>query len=276
MRARSIKPGICDNELLGTADPLLTLLFERLWMMADREGRLEDRPLRIKAQAFPYRDGLDVDKLLTWLHDNRFIHRYESGAKYIQVLKFSEHQKPHQNEKPSVIPAPESTTLVSSEHNQGANHLALTPSSLTPDSGLLTAPSGSGTSAAPTARKTVSREIPPEWMLDFKLAYPERSGDPNWRGAQRAAHARILEGHLPAEFLAGAHRYADFCRATGKVGTEFVQQASKFLGPSKPFLLPWTAPQKPETASERILRKLNDPNRVIDHELDAIPAAIAS
>jgi hypothetical protein len=43
MRARSIKPGICDNEILGTADPLYTLLFERLWMMADREGRLEDR-----------------------------------------------------------------------------------------------------------------------------------------------------------------------------------------------------------------------------------------
>jgi len=146
MRARSIKPGICDNELLGTADPFCTLLFERLWMMADREGRLEDRPLRIKAQAFPYREGLDIEALLRWLDEHDFIQRYVAdGVRYIQVIKFLGHQKPHQNEKPSVIPAPgarttieASTTKAPSEHNQGTKHLALTPSSLTPDSGLLT------------------------------------------------------------------------------------------------------------------------------------------
>lgn len=146
MRARSIKPGVCDNELLGTADPFCTLLFERLWMMADREGRLEDRPLRIKAKAFPYREGLDIEALLNWLHDKGFIQRYTAGDRYIQICKFSEHQKPHQNEKASIIPAPseqpkkeESTTKEPSQHNQGTKHLALTPSSLTPDSGLLTA-----------------------------------------------------------------------------------------------------------------------------------------
>jgi hypothetical protein len=146
VRARSIKPGICDNEILGTADPLYTLLFERLWMMADREGRLEDRPLRIKAQAFPYRDGLDVDPMLVWLSEHGFIVRYVvDGNRYIQVCKFSEHQKPHQNEKDSVIPSVPSTTLVASEHNQGDKRLALNPSSLnphslTPDSGSLAAP----------------------------------------------------------------------------------------------------------------------------------------
>lgn len=153
MRARSIKPGICDNEILGTADPFYTLLFERLWMMADRAGRLEDRPLRIKAQAFPYRDGLDVNPMLDWLHEHNFIVRYEaSGNKYIQVCKFLEHQKPHQNEKESVIPEQASTTKVASEHNQGRKHLALNPSSLTPDSGLLTPDSGS-LDVAPPATK---------------------------------------------------------------------------------------------------------------------------
>lgn len=171
MRARSIKPGICDNELLGTADLLYTVLFERLWMMADREGRLEDRPLRIKAQAFPYREGLDVGPALQWLHDNGFIRRYAvAGIRYIQVIKFKEHQKPHQNEKQSVIPttpvepeAEASTTKVASEHNQGSKHLALNPSSLTPDSpfsdsGLLTA--GNSTSPPPPGReaKLVPRE----------------------------------------------------------------------------------------------------------------------
>lgn len=137
MRARSIKPGICDNELLGTADPFYTLLFERLWMIADREGRLEDRPLRIKAQAFPYRDGLDVVPMLDWLEVNGFIARYEAeGKKFIQILMFLKHQSPHKNEQPSVIPPMPggNTTKVAPEHNQGSAKDALTPSSLTPDS----------------------------------------------------------------------------------------------------------------------------------------------
>jgi hypothetical protein len=148
MRARSIKPGICDNEILGTADPFYTLLFERLWMMADREGRLEDRPLRIKAQAFPYRDGLDVEPMLQWLAQHEFIARYEVGGKrYIQVLMFWKHQKPHSNEQDSVIPprSEQSTTKVVPERSQGdcmdaLNPSSLTPHSLTPDSGSLAAP----------------------------------------------------------------------------------------------------------------------------------------
>jgi hypothetical protein len=102
MRARGIKPGICNNEILGAADPLYTLLFERLWMMADRAGRLEDRPLRIKALAFPYRDGLDVEPLLAWLHEHSFIVRYTvGGSAYIQVSNFLKHQCPHVKERPA-------------------------------------------------------------------------------------------------------------------------------------------------------------------------------
>ena len=77
-RARSLKPALFRNEILGTADPFYTLLFESLWLIADREGRLEDRPIRIKADTFPYREGIDIDAMLTWLHDNGFIIRYDS------------------------------------------------------------------------------------------------------------------------------------------------------------------------------------------------------
>lgn len=113
----------------------------------------------------------------------------------------------------------------------------------------------------------------PDWFLDFKLAYPERNGDPNWRGALSAANARMAEGHTPAEFLAGARRYAAHQEAAGKVGTEYVQQASRFLGPSKPFLLPWKPPPKPENATERLLRGLNDSDsRVIEHDPERTPA----
>ncbi len=74
-RSRNIKPGLFKNEILGIADPLYTLAFQGLWVLADREGRLEDRPLRIKAETFPYRETISMDALLDWLHANGFILR---------------------------------------------------------------------------------------------------------------------------------------------------------------------------------------------------------
>lgn len=105
-RARNIKPALFRNEVLGVADPLYTLLFQSLWLLADREGRLEDRPIRIKADTFPYRDGLNVDAMLSWLHDNGFIIRYQSREnRYIQIVNFAKHQNPHKNEAVSEIPS---------------------------------------------------------------------------------------------------------------------------------------------------------------------------
>jgi hypothetical protein len=107
-RARNIKPGLFKNEILGVADPLYTLLFEGLWLLADRAGRLEDRPLRIKAEVFPYRDGLDVAAMLSWLELSGFIRRYlANGLALIQIVEFVKHQNPHKNEPESEWPGPE-------------------------------------------------------------------------------------------------------------------------------------------------------------------------
>lgn len=106
-RARNIKPGTFKNEILGVADPIYTLLFQGLWTLADREGRLEDRPLKIRGELFPYREGLDMDALLGWLDDNKFIQRYEvDGRKCIWVVEFVKHQNPHKNEPASELPTP--------------------------------------------------------------------------------------------------------------------------------------------------------------------------
>lgn len=110
-RARNIKPGLFKNEILGVADPLFTLLFQGLWLLADRAGRLEDRPLRIKAEVFPYREGISVDDMLNWLQTNGFIVRYQvKDLRAIQIINFEKHQNPHVREVPSEIPA---------EHSQG-------------------------------------------------------------------------------------------------------------------------------------------------------------
>lgn len=107
-RARNIKPSLFKNEVLGVADPLYTILFEGLWVLADREGRLEDRPLRIKGEVFPYRDGVDVDAMLSWLASHGFIRRYVAkGVKCIAILNFTKHQNPHKNESVSELPSPD-------------------------------------------------------------------------------------------------------------------------------------------------------------------------
>jgi hypothetical protein len=105
-RIRSLKIGFFKNEELAALPYEARLLFEGLWLLADREGRLEDRPRRIKAEVFPY-DVIDVEPLLAALHDARFILRYAAdGAAYIQVLTFWRHQRPKNDEAVSVIPAP--------------------------------------------------------------------------------------------------------------------------------------------------------------------------
>ena len=103
-RARNIKPGFFKNEALADSSCETRLLFIGLWTLADREGRLEDRPRRIRAELFPF-DGFDVDSMLTELQGLGFLTRYEvDGNKYIQITNFVKHQDPHYREKASEIP----------------------------------------------------------------------------------------------------------------------------------------------------------------------------
>ncbi|OUM01770.1 hypothetical protein [Variovorax sp. JS1663] len=104
-RARNIKPSIMDNEALAELAPIDRLLFIYLWMLADREGRLEDRPKRIAKQAIPYDDDADADAILSRLHASGFIKRYSAAGKAcIQIVNFSKHQAPHGTEKDGDIP----------------------------------------------------------------------------------------------------------------------------------------------------------------------------
>jgi hypothetical protein len=118
-RARNIKPSFFANEHLAECDPYARLLFAGLWCLADREGRLEDRPKRIRAELFPY-DNCDADALLEQLQAHGFISRYAHGEhRFIQVLNFGKHQNPHVKEAKSTIPAQEEKELAPVEHSAG-------------------------------------------------------------------------------------------------------------------------------------------------------------
>jgi hypothetical protein len=121
-RARNIKPSIMDNEDLAELEPLTRLLFIYLWMLADREGRLEDRPKRIAAQALAYDRNADVQAMLDVLQRGRFIDRYSAGGvACIQITGFSKHQTPHGTEKDSVLPSNEGKVT---KHIRGKNGYA--------------------------------------------------------------------------------------------------------------------------------------------------------
>ncbi len=107
-RIRSIKPQFFINDELAALGPLDRLLFIGLWTMGDREGRLEDRPVKIKAAILPY-DSHDVEAALRRLAERGFIERYSvegDARRYIQITNFGKHQCPNSKELPSAIPAP--------------------------------------------------------------------------------------------------------------------------------------------------------------------------
>ena len=132
MRARNIKPGFFRDEQLLQVPPLGRLLFAGLWCLADREGRLLDRPAQIKWDILPA-DDCDVNALLAELTMRGFIRRYTAdGIRYIEVTRFLAHQRPHYKEKASVIPPPPDTTPAQKHDSTRSD--SLIPDSLIPDS----------------------------------------------------------------------------------------------------------------------------------------------
>jgi len=136
-RARNIKPGFYKNEDLAECSVWARFIFPGLWMLADREGRLEYRPKRIKAELLPF-DSQEIEPLLMELEGKKFIHKYQiDGSWFLQILKFSEHQSPHYSEKPSVInppPLPEYSEKPQAIKEGSKPSDSLIPDSLIPES----------------------------------------------------------------------------------------------------------------------------------------------
>jgi hypothetical protein len=114
-RARSLKPGFHKNADLIALPPLTRILFAGLWTIADRDGRLEDRPKQIKIEVLP------------------------GDSCNIEIPTWKKHQNPHKDERPSIIPAPyeHSASTIQApckDSSNPADSLNLTPDSLIPDS----------------------------------------------------------------------------------------------------------------------------------------------
>ena len=114
-RARLLKPDFFDDEKLTLLPFGARILFEALWTLADREGRLRDNPAKIAAYVFPAlgNEGLqgkarrDVPAWLELLAEHKMVKRYEvAGEPYMLLRNWGRHQKVHINEPKSALPPP--------------------------------------------------------------------------------------------------------------------------------------------------------------------------
>jgi hypothetical protein len=104
-RQRTVAPGFFKNEDLGSCSALARLLFAGLWCWADREGRVEDRPRRLRAEILPY-DQVNGEELVAELETHGLVSRYEvDGVKVLEVVNFRKYQDPHPREAASTLPA---------------------------------------------------------------------------------------------------------------------------------------------------------------------------
>jgi hypothetical protein len=130
-RIRYLKPDFFTDEDIGKLSFEVRLLYQGLWVNADKEGRLEDRPQSLKTKIFPY-DEVDIEAGLKRLEEIKaysnqpFIHRYTSeGFRYIQIINWHKHQKPHHTEKCSEIPEPPTLPLFTEKTKKHINNKSL-------------------------------------------------------------------------------------------------------------------------------------------------------
>ena len=125
-RDRMIKYDFFVNEELGSLPALTRLLFIGMWCLADREGRLKNRPAQLKAQILPYDENADVEKMLQELEDKGALLCYKvENSSYIWIKNFVRHQRIHPKEVDSQLPDPQADTQAWIKHEQPcAKHIS--------------------------------------------------------------------------------------------------------------------------------------------------------
>ncbi|HDT2094809.1 TPA: helix-turn-helix domain-containing protein [Enterobacter roggenkampii] len=88
-----------------------------------------------------------------------------------------------------------------------------------------------------SSKENYSNEFEQAWQ-----AYPKRAGGNSKAAAWKAWKARIKDGVTTVAMLHGVNRYAEYVRATGSAGTQYVKQAATFFGPDRHFEESWQAP----------------------------------
>jgi hypothetical protein len=208
-RTRSIKPSFFKNEYLAECEPMARLLFVGLWTLADSQGRMEFRPLRIKAELFPY-ENCDILGLLKQLADRGFVRAYESGdLKVLEIPTFGEHQRCHPDERDEGLPPPDESaeTIVFPGENAKPGNPALEPGNPPASCAfnpLILLPSSS--SAPSTPKRRCSKPADP-------LRWSAESG---WEGITDADRAEWSQAYPAADLPVELAKATQWLKANPK------------------------------------------------------------
>ena len=97
-RKRFIDPGYFMNDDIAECSLEARYMGIALLGIVDRNGAIDDRPLRIKAATMPY-DNLDARACVAELVRAGFMTRYDvDGKAYLHITKFTKYQSPHHKE----------------------------------------------------------------------------------------------------------------------------------------------------------------------------------
>jgi hypothetical protein len=230
MPNRILREGILTSERVNVLSWPAEVFYRRLMSAVDDFGRYWGKSELLRAGLYPLlldRVGNpDVVKWLAECADAGLVRTYTvEGKEYVQLLDFRQQVRAAK----SKFPEPSSASLAE------AKQLRSTRAASAHVVGVVDGCEDGGGTSAGRSRDTAQ----PDGFDLFWTTYPKRIGNNPKDRALKAYRARVKEGHKPAEILDGAGRYAEFCRVSGKLNTEFVMQAATFLGPGKGFEQKW-------------------------------------
>jgi len=107
---RAIYPDVCTSPNLAACDPLAQLLFDRLLVLADDQGRVQTGAEWVKANAFPFVSEATIRRIRQWigqLSDNDLLVTYTAGNVELgQFRTWWSKQQGQRRAYPSRWPAP--------------------------------------------------------------------------------------------------------------------------------------------------------------------------
>jgi len=107
MPTRYLKSGVRDSESIDKLSPLAETLFYRLLVTVDDFGRFDARPAMIKANCFPIKDSVSINKckdLIDELEIKELINVYiVSGKEILQMCKWDNVPRAKESKYPAPV-----------------------------------------------------------------------------------------------------------------------------------------------------------------------------
>jgi hypothetical protein len=247
-----IFPSIFDGTLLGDWQAIVTL--QQMLILCDQSGVIDMTP-----QALSARTSIPLDIIINGIRsleapdphsrtpgeDGRRIVLLDAhrpwGWRIVNYLKYRNLKNMEQKREADRV------RIAAKRNAKKSGDVATCRSVSQPVADVAQAEAEAEVSTTAAAQPSLIPAQPDTFETALR-EYPRRAGGNPKPKALKAWKARLSEGHTVDELQAGVCRYAAFVRATGKEGTEYVQQAATFFGPGKGFLEAW-APPEPRVAA---------------------------